>query len=144
MSNLKEIQERHEATLFIDFEKEFDPEWQPQSLSNAHLCHLDRGELLTMIDEHPSATLCQECRRTYFVNNKNDKCPHCVDKRISELKDDNKYLANLVTSQEEGLAKYEAQLEAVTAVLDSCDPSEESADSLYDRVEVALMEKGNG
>ena len=35
------------------------------------------------------------------------------NKRIKKLEDDNKYLANIVTSQEEGLAKREAQLAAV-------------------------------
>jgi len=48
---LIEIQERHEATLLIDWEKEFNPEWQPQSLSNAQHCHKDRGYLLERIKE---------------------------------------------------------------------------------------------
>ena len=46
-----EIRERHKVTLLIDWRKEFDPEWQPQSLSNAELCHQDRGTLLGMLDE---------------------------------------------------------------------------------------------
>ena len=48
---LKDIRERHNVTLFIDWEKEIDPEWQPRTLSNVQLCHKDRGELLDMIDE---------------------------------------------------------------------------------------------
>ena len=51
MNRLDEIRKRHEATLFIDWEKEFDPEWQPQSLSNAELAHKDRGALLDMVKE---------------------------------------------------------------------------------------------
>lgn len=46
---LAEVRDRHGATLFIDWEKEFDPEWQPNSLSNVELCHLDRERLLDHI-----------------------------------------------------------------------------------------------
>ena len=50
MSDIDKIRERHEATLFIDWEKEFDPEWQPGSLGNAQQCHEDRGNLLFKLD----------------------------------------------------------------------------------------------
>jgi len=46
-----EIQERHDATLFIDWEKEIDPNSQPQSFSNVQMCHTDRGILLKRLKE---------------------------------------------------------------------------------------------
>ena len=51
----EKIKARHESTLFIDWAKEFDPEWQPSSLSNAEQCHIDRGELLALVETGMSA-----------------------------------------------------------------------------------------
>ncbi len=45
-----EIQARHDAILFIDWAKDFDPEWQPNSLSNVEQCHNDRGILLKRLE----------------------------------------------------------------------------------------------
>lgn len=44
--NRKLIRQRHDSTLLIDWKKEFDPEAQPLSHSNALMCHTDRGNLL--------------------------------------------------------------------------------------------------
>ncbi len=49
-SSRKEIRERHDATLLIDWQKEFDPEAQPLSYTNALMCHQDRGSLLNDCD----------------------------------------------------------------------------------------------
>jgi hypothetical protein len=42
----KLIRQRHDSTLLIDWKKEFDPEAQPLSYTNARMCHDDRGNLL--------------------------------------------------------------------------------------------------
>ena len=44
--NRKLIRQRHDATLLIDWKREFDPEAQPLSHANAKMCHADRGNLL--------------------------------------------------------------------------------------------------
>ena len=49
--DIEEIRKRHKAIIFIDWEKEYDPEWQPVSLGNAQQCHLDRAALLKRVDE---------------------------------------------------------------------------------------------
>lgn len=49
--NRKLIRKRHDATLLIDWKREFDPEAQPLSFSNAKMCHADRGNLLEDCDE---------------------------------------------------------------------------------------------
>jgi hypothetical protein len=49
-ANRKEIRVRHNTTLLIDWKKEFDPEAQPLSHSNALMCHTDRGNLLDDCD----------------------------------------------------------------------------------------------
>ena len=46
----EQIRERHKSTTYIDWVKEFDPEFQPQSLNNAAQCHADRAALLTLVD----------------------------------------------------------------------------------------------
>ena len=46
----KLIRQRHDSTLLIDWKKEFDPEAQPLSFSNALMCHADRGNLLEDCD----------------------------------------------------------------------------------------------
>ena len=46
----KLIRQRHDSTLLIDWKKEFDPEAQPLSFSNALMCHSDRGNLLEDCD----------------------------------------------------------------------------------------------
>lgn len=43
-----QIRERHARILFIDWRKEFNPDWQPSSLSNAELCRKDRANLLSL------------------------------------------------------------------------------------------------
>ena len=48
MNKRADIRARHEVTLVIDWG--FDPEAQPLSLSNAHQCHADRGDLLDELD----------------------------------------------------------------------------------------------
>jgi hypothetical protein len=45
-ANRKEIRVRHDTTLLIDWQREFDPEAQPLSHANAKMCHADRGNLL--------------------------------------------------------------------------------------------------
>ena len=48
--DVEEIRARHKSTTYIDWVKEFDPEFQPQSLNNAAQCHADRAALLTLVD----------------------------------------------------------------------------------------------
>jgi hypothetical protein len=48
---IEEIRKRHEAIIFTDWAKEYDPEWQPHSLSNAEQCHQDRATLLAKVDK---------------------------------------------------------------------------------------------
>ena len=49
-ANRKEIRVRHDSTLLIDWKREFDPEAQPLSYTNARMCHQDRGNLLDDCD----------------------------------------------------------------------------------------------
>ena len=49
--NRKLIRQRHDATLLIDWKREFDPEAQPLSHANALMCHQDRGNLLEDCDQ---------------------------------------------------------------------------------------------
>jgi hypothetical protein len=49
-ANRKEIRVRHDSTLLIDWQREFDPEAQPLSHANAKMCHQDRGNLLDDCD----------------------------------------------------------------------------------------------
>jgi len=49
-ANRKEIRVRHDTTLLIDWQREFDPEVQPLSHANAKMCHADRGNLLDDCD----------------------------------------------------------------------------------------------
>ena len=50
VSNRKDVRVRHDSTLLIDWKREFDPEAQPLSYTNARMCHADRGNLLEDCD----------------------------------------------------------------------------------------------
>jgi hypothetical protein len=82
--SLKIIRKRHNSTLFIDWAKEFDPEWQPSSLSNAEQCHTDRDELLIIIEHILLYTghkrMCDSWRHSDF------KCDCGFDKLMEEIK----------------------------------------------------------
>ena len=64
LERLAEIEERHDAILPIDWRKEFDPEVQPQSLSNAHQSHRDRAFLLDIAAD--ALRVCEAARE--FTN----------------------------------------------------------------------------